>query len=93
MTPSQHKQFSVVDESPPPLAERSHDTTTAMLALALRALSQKALIAVASLFTLTTCATVFWLALTVIPRPDPLQLAVLALYAAFVVALNFMVRR
>ena len=69
-------QFSVVDEEPAQQAQApSNDAATAMLALALRALSQRALVAVASLFTLTTVATVFWLALTVIPHPDPLQRA------------------
>jgi hypothetical protein len=89
-----NRQFSVVDEALEQQAPApSHDAATAMLALAMRALSQRALVAVASLFTLITVGTVFWLAIIVIPHPDPLQLAVLALYACFVVALNFMVRR
>lgn len=90
------RQFSVVDDEEPkaPAAPASsNDAATAMLALALRALSQRALIAVASLFTLLTCGTVFWLALAIIPHPDPMQLGALAMYCAFVIALNFLVRK
>jgi hypothetical protein len=90
-----NRQFSVVDEEGPaqPTSVPSNDAATAMLALALRALSQRALVAAASLFTLITCGTVFWLALAVIPKPDVMQLVALALYCAFVISLNFLVRR
>ena len=90
---SPSRQFSVVDEEPVQQPAPQNDAATQMLALAFRALSQRALIAVASLFTLLTCATVFWLALSVIPHPDPLQLGTLGMYATFVIALNFLVRR
>jgi hypothetical protein len=88
-----NRQFSVVDEEVPQAPAPTNDTATAMLALALRALSQKAIVAAASLFTLLTCATVFWLSLAVIPHPDPLQLGVLVFYAIFVTGINIIVRR
>jgi hypothetical protein len=93
-----NRQFSVVDEEPTTTTERAwaspaNDTATAMLALALRALSQRALVAAASLFSLITCGTVFWLALAVVPKPDIMQLVALGLYCAFVISLNFLVRR
>lgn len=92
----QSPQFSVVDEGPEPSSTATpagNDVATAMLSLALRALSQRAVIAVASLFTLLTCATVFWLALVIIPKPDVMQLIALGAYAVFVVGLNIIVRR
>ena len=88
-----NRQFSVIDEEVTQATAPTNDAATAMLALALRALSQRALVAVASLFTLLTCATVFWLSLEVIPHPDPLQLGVLVFYALFVTAINIIVRR
>jgi hypothetical protein len=89
-----NRQFSVVDEAPEAQAPApNNDAAAQMLAMALRALSQRALVAAASLFTLLTCATVFWLALVIVPRPDVMQLIALGAYALFVLALNFLVRR
>ncbi len=64
-----------------------------MLMLSLKSLSQRALIAVADLFCLFTCASVFWLFLLMPEDPTPQRIATLTIYAVFVVALNVIVRR
>ena len=80
-------------EQPPKQGSRLDAIGIEALMLGLGALSKRFVIAVASLFTLVTCASMFWLALTIIPKPDLLQLAALVIYAIFVVGLNLIVRR
>jgi hypothetical protein len=62
------------------------------LFLALRTLSQKSLVAIASLFTLITVGSAFWLALS-IHDPNTYQLVELGGYFLFVLAANWIVRR
>lgn len=64
-----------------------------VLMLALKALSQRALTALASLFTLLTVISAFWLALQVAVNPTIYQLIVLGLYLVFIGAINLIVRR
>ncbi len=64
-----------------------------ILLLALKALSQRALTAIASLFTLLTVISAFWLALQVAVNPTIYQLIVLGLYLVFIGAINLIVRR
>ncbi len=64
-----------------------------VLMLALKALSQRALTAIASLFTLLTVISAFWLALQVAVNPTIYQLIVLGLYLVFIGAINLIVRR
>lgn len=89
------RQFSVVDEpeGEGPTNPVQHDAAAAMMALALRALSNRAITAIASLFTLLTVASAFWLALQIAVSPTPYQLTCFALYLAFVVGINVIVRR
>ena len=63
-----------------------------MLQIALKALSQRALVAIADLFTLLTVGSAFWLWHS-IPAPDDRQIAALTIYALFVLAANWIVRR
>ena len=62
-----------------------------MLLLALRALSQRSLIALAQLFVLLTAASAWWLWLTVLPAPSIQQLVGLALYGFLILALDYLV--
>lgn len=62
--------------------------------LNLKALSQRAAIAVADCFALLTVGSVFWLSLAIIPaQPTGLQLAGLGGYALFIGAINLIVRQ
>jgi len=63
-----------------------------MLTLALKALSQRALVAIADLFTLLTVGSAFWL-WSSIPAPNDRQIIALSIYACFVLAANYIVRR
>lgn len=63
-----------------------------MLTLALAALSQRALVAIADLFTLLTVGSAFWL-WSSIPAPNDRQIIALSIYALFVLAANWIVRR
>ena len=79
--------------------ERDDETTVAetdraasALMLALKALSQRAIAAVADLFFLSTMAACFWLFMS-IPNPNTYQLVELGLFCSFVLAGNWIVRR
>ena len=63
----------------------------AMLTVALKALSQRALVAAADLFTLLTVGSTFWL-WSSIPAPNDRQIIALSIYASFVLAANWIVR-
>ncbi len=64
-----------------------------MMAMALRALSQRALIALSNLFMLLTGASVFVLWYRAPDDPTLRQIALLSLYAMFVLALNIVKRK
>jgi hypothetical protein len=83
-------------EEPQEKTDSSNALAEALLdrLLNLKALSQRALIAIADAFSLLTVATVFWLSMTIIPHePTIYQLVGLGGYACFVVAVNIIVRR
>lgn len=77
---------------PVPETEPKSDAGTAMLLMGLKALSQRALIALSSLFTLITVASAFWLYMSRTTL-DPQQLVLCGMYALFVLAANVIVRR
>ncbi len=84
-------QFEIVEERE---EVKPSGLATAALLLGLRALSQRALVALADCFSLITVATVFWISMSIIPyEPSTHQLAGLAGYAIFIVAVNVIVRR
>lgn len=65
---------------------------TQMLLLGLKALSQRALVALSACFTLLTVASAFALWWRVLPEPSVFQLVGLGLYGVFVLAVH-LVRR
>lgn len=75
--------------APPKIGSR---IATDAIALALSALSQRAIIGLANLFTLLTVASAFVL-WYVTPDPNTFQLIKLALYGAFVLGANWIVRK
>lgn len=86
-----NQQFIEVPDDEAP--EKSSSEATTALALALsRALSERAIVMMSWLLTLLTCGSVFWVWLSV-PNPSPLQLVSLGVYAAFIFAVNWLVRR
>ena len=100
------RQFEVVEEpeSPPPMplpapqvppqkrADPEDSAAAGVIMLALKALSQRALVAIESMFTLITVFSAFVLWYK-IPTPNEHQIVALALYAVFVLAANWIVRR
>lgn len=88
-----HPQFKVVDDTEAaPSQQQAHAAAIGMLTVALKALSQRALIALSNLFTLLTVFSVFWLWWS-IPDPNEKQIAALTIYALFIVAVNVIVRK
>ena len=82
-------RFEVVEEPDPKPA-----VDIDVILVQMRLLAQRAAIAVADLYSLLTVASVFCLALLIVPHdPSSYQLAGLAGYAVFVVAVNVIVRR
>ena len=74
-----------------PVAKRPallDEAAAAMLLLAIKSLSQRALVALSSLFTLLTCASAFILWQDVLPNPNAYQLTGLGLYGAFILLLH-----
>jgi hypothetical protein len=55
-------------------------------------LSQRALAALSSLFTLVTVASAWWLWKSM-PEPTVLQVVSLSIYAVFILAINWIARR
>lgn len=80
------------DETKQPKTDRLQNAGMQALMLGLGALSQRALAALSSLFTLVTIASAFWL-WYVTPEPSPYQLIKLAMYGLLVLAINWVVRR
>lgn len=88
-------QFEVVEDDPPePTSSPAEGAALDILLLLLKPLSQKTVIALGNLFSLLTVVSVFWLSLAIIPKdPSTQQLVGLGGYAAFVIAVNIIVRR
>lgn len=63
-----------------------------LLRVGLKALSQRAVIAASSLFTLLTVASAFWLYMS-IHEPNTMQLIQIGMYSLFVLAANLIVKR
>lgn len=83
------------EETPSPTPAKPDALESAGLAIlmaSLKALSARALEALASLFTLATVASAFYLWFLT-PEPNVLQIVSLTIYALFVLAANWLVRR
>jgi hypothetical protein len=78
----------LIQAAPPrpvqPPSSQNLDRITGMLMMALRALSQRTVIALASLVDLALAGSVFVLWLLVIAQPTQLQLVGLGMYGAFI---------
>ena len=83
-------KLEVVPETDEP-SQSSHDAGFEMLRMGLAALSKRALVALASLFSLLTAASAFWLWFLT-PRPDVYQIVSLTIYSLFILAINYLVR-
>jgi len=79
----------VAEETEQSVADR---TGFELLRIGLKALSQRALVALSALFTLLTVASAFWLFMS-IQNPNTMQLTQVGMYAAFVLAINLIVKR
>jgi hypothetical protein len=76
-------------EPKPPV---DNGVAVAMLQIGLKALGQRALTAAADLFTLITCVGAWWL-WRMTPDPNPQQIVHNSIFALFVLAANYIVRR
>lgn len=88
--------FSLVEdlpqtEAPPPPAQNSrlHAAAVEMLKLALAALGQRFVVALASLYSLLTVGSVFVLWFMT-PDPSQTQIISLGLYATFILIVNYL---
>jgi len=87
------KRFQPVEvPDEPEVDSRAASVSASMIALGLKALSQRAIAATKDIFTLLSVATGFWL-WNSIPDPSPTQIVSLSLYAVFILAANVIVRR
>lgn len=84
------RQFHVVDAIPD--ENEKPDLGTQALLLGLKALSQRAIAAIADLFMLATVGSAFIL-WYLTPKPDVYQIVSLSIYGTFVLAANWIVRR
>lgn len=76
----------------PPKAPVLNGVAIEMMRMALTALAQRALVALAACFTLLTVGSAFWLWFLT-PEPTDRQIVSLTIYALFVLAINVIVRR
>ena len=84
-------KFEVIQDEPE--TSNTEQAATSLLLLSLKALSQKTLVALASMFSLLTVVSVFWLAMTIMGNPNVYQLVGLGGYACFILTINWIVRR
>lgn len=85
-------QQPVPPPAPPQQTTQStQQAATSMLLLALRALSQRTIVAISNLFVLLTAASAWWLWMVTLPQPSIQQLVGLALYGALILAVDYLV--
>lgn len=93
---TQSRRFEVVEDQVEALAQPKqpfiNGVSIQMMSMALTALSQRAVAALAQCFTLLTVGSAFWL-WYLTPEPSDRQIVSLTLYALFVLAINVIVRR
>lgn len=77
---------------PQPKASALNGVAIQMMTMALGALSQRAVVALAACFTLLTVGSAFWL-WYLTPEPSDRQIVSLTIYALFVLSINIIVRR
>lgn len=64
-----------------------------LLLMALGALGKRTIVALANCFTILTVGSAFWLWMMAPPEPSVTQIVSLSIYAAFVLAINFITKR
>lgn len=84
-----------VDEehAPDTRAAQLNVVATQMLMTALKALSQRFVVALSNLFTLLTAASAFYLWMICLPEISVLKIVGLSIYSVFILALNVWGRR
>ena len=92
---NQNPGFEIVggtetEVKPAPAADNS--VTITLITIALKALSQRALVAAMDLFTLITCAGA-WVLWYLTPEPTYQQIVHNSIFALFILAANYIVRR
>lgn len=84
-------------EQPPPNTQSnvasSSSAATRMLLLAIAQLGKRFVIALSTLFTAAGLFSAWWLWASVLPGPSVLQLVGVGMYAAFLLALEFVRRK
>ena len=78
--------MQLVKEAEQPAPNAATNAAMAVIIQALRVLSQRTVIALASLFDLCLCSSVFYLLIQIANDPKPLQLWLMGGYAVFTLA-------
>ncbi len=78
----------VEDDEPAAPSKQENTVAIKMIQIALAALSQRAIAALASMFTILTVGGVFILFLSAPPDPSVKQITLLGIYAAFTLLIN-----
>ena len=91
-------KFQVLSENQPldqtqPTGQADNGAAIGAIMLALKALSQKTIVALSTLFTAAALASAWYLWYSVLPNPTTPQLVGLGGYAAFILALEYVRRR
>jgi hypothetical protein len=83
--------FEVIEGGGEAPAPQASNVQIAMLTIALKALSQRALVAATDLFSLITIMSCFYL-WYLTPEPNDRQIVSLSLYGVLILAINWIVR-
>jgi hypothetical protein len=86
---------ALIGEDPPPVPNVScvnkwDESLTQLLIVSLRALSQRTLTAISNLYALVLAASTFWVYLTILSNPTPLQLTGAGMYSIFTIGCLFL---
>lgn len=81
------------DEPVPAMQSAQEKAAIQMLQIGLAALSKKAVVALSTIFTGAALFSAWWLWAAILPNPSTLQLVGVGMYAAFLLALEFVRRR
>jgi hypothetical protein len=84
---------TIDDEAPPPPQDRTTKAATDIIFIALRALSDRAIVAASTLFTLLGLGSACFLWFQVLPDPSVNQLIGLGLYGVLLAAVEIIRRR
>lgn len=86
------RKFQVVETPDPPDNSVAMNVAASALALGLKTLSQRAIVATKDVFTLLSVGSVFWV-WTSVPDPSNTQIVSHSIYAVVILAANIIVRR